>query len=79
MTPGRARAPRRAAQVNGEEKRQKLPVNESINFSIVLTQHPPSREKDAHFLVSLKKSKKDRKAGAARRSVLRRLLHGRSR
>lgn len=52
------------------EKRQKLPVNENTNFCIILNQHNPSRERDAHFLVSIKKSKKDRK-GARKASVAR--------
>ncbi|KAL2630532.1 hypothetical protein R1flu_015218 [Riccia fluitans] len=43
------------------EKRQKLPINENTNFNIILNQHNPSREKDCHFLVSMKKSKKERK------------------
>jgi hypothetical protein len=58
---------RARTQVNDVEKRQKLPVNENTNFCIILNQHNPSRERDAHFLVSIKKSKKDRKgAGGAR-------------
>ncbi|GJP29890.1 hypothetical protein CLOM_g20211 [Closterium sp. NIES-68] len=44
------------------EKKQKLPINEHTNFSIILNQHNPSRERDCHFLVSLKKSKKERRA-----------------
>jgi len=47
------------------DKRQKLPVNENTNFNIILNQHNPTRERDAHFLISIKKSKKDRK-GAPR-------------
>lgn len=43
------------------EKRQKLPINENTNFNIILNQHNPSRERDCHFLVSIKKSKKERK------------------
>ncbi|BBN11166.1 hypothetical protein MPTK1_5g09620 [Marchantia polymorpha subsp. ruderalis] len=43
------------------EKRQKLPINENTNFNIILNQHNPSRERDCHFLVSMKKSKKERK------------------
>nr|PNR46561.1 hypothetical protein PHYPA_013680 [Physcomitrium patens] len=43
------------------DKRQKLPINENTNFNIILNQHNPSREKDCHFLVSIKKSKKERK------------------
>ncbi|KAJ7545509.1 hypothetical protein O6H91_09G123100 [Diphasiastrum complanatum] len=43
------------------EKRQKLPINETTNFNIILNQHNPSRERDCHFLVSIKKSKKERK------------------
>lgn len=48
-------------QVGDVDKRQKLPVNENTNFNIILNQHNPSRERDAHFLISVKKSKKDRK------------------
>ena len=48
-------------QVNDVEKKQKLPINENTNFCIILNQHNPSRERDAHFLISVKKSKKDRK------------------
>ncbi|KAH9317342.1 hypothetical protein KI387_019111 [Taxus chinensis] len=44
-------------------KRQRLPVNENTNFNIILNQHNPNREKDCHFLVSVKKSKRDRKGG----------------
>jgi hypothetical protein len=36
-------------------------VNENTNFNIILNQHHPSKERDAHFLISVKKSKKDRK------------------
>ena len=36
-------------------------MNENTNFCIILNQHNPSRERDAHFLVTVKKSKKDRK------------------
>ncbi|KAK3243373.1 hypothetical protein CYMTET_44149 [Cymbomonas tetramitiformis] len=50
--------------VNDVEKKQKLPINENTNFCIILNQHNPSRERDAHFLISVKKSKKDRKGGA---------------
>eukprot|EP00249_Psilotum_nudum_P020277 c27634_g2_i1 orf=288-1688(-) len=50
-------------------KRQKLPINENTNFSIILNQHNPSREKDCHFLVSLKKSKKERKGTTKRRTA----------
>lgn len=48
------------------EKRQKLPINENTNFSIILNQHNPSKEKDCHFLVSIKKSKKERKVSRKR-------------
>lgn len=48
------------------EKRQKLPINENTNFSIILNQHNPSKEKDCHFLVSMKKSKKERKVSRKR-------------
>lgn len=48
------------------EKRQKIPINESTNFSIILNQHNPSKEKDCHFLVSMKKSKKERKVSKKR-------------
>mmetsp|Transcript_30318 Transcript_30318/g.57140 ORF Transcript_30318/g.57140 Transcript_30318/m.57140 type:complete len:505 (-) Transcript_30318:885-2399(-) len=47
--------------VNETDKKQKLPINENTNFCIILNQHNPSRERDAHFLISVKKSKKDRK------------------
>lgn len=47
--------------MNDVEKKQKLPINENTNFCIILNQHNPSRERDAHFLISVKKSKKDRK------------------
>eukprot|EP00245_Coleochaete_scutata_P014420 TRINITY_DN6140_c0_g1_i1.p1 TRINITY_DN6140_c0_g1~~TRINITY_DN6140_c0_g1_i1.p1 ORF type:complete len:520 (-),score=106.81 TRINITY_DN6140_c0_g1_i1:647-2206(-) len=50
-------------------KRQKLPINENTNFNIILNQHNPSRERDAHFLISLKKSKKERKVGAKKRQT----------
>lgn len=49
------------AQANDAEKKMKLPINESTNFSIIINQHPPNRERDAHFLISVRKSKKDRK------------------
>lgn len=49
------------------EKRQKLPINENTNFNIILNQHNPSRERDCHFLVSMKKSKKERKGGSTRK------------
>lgn len=48
------------------EKRQKIPINENTNFSIILNQHNPSKEKDCHFLVSMKKSKKERKVSKKR-------------
>lgn len=48
-------------QVGDVEKRQKLPINENTNFNLILNQHNPMRERDVHFLVTLKKSKKDRK------------------
>eukprot|EP00898_Chlorokybus_atmophyticus_P007233 jgi/Chlat1/7510/Chrsp61S09147 len=54
---------------DGQEKKQKLPINENTNFCIILNQHNPSKERDAHFLISVKKSKKDRKtAGRSKRS-----------
>ncbi|CAM6095959.1 unnamed protein product [Calypogeia fissa] len=49
------------------EKRQKLPINDNTNFNIILNQHNPSRERDCHFLVSMKKSKKERKGGSTRK------------
>jgi len=63
----RGAEPARAPSPQGAEgdKRQKLPVNENTNFNIILNQHHPSKERDAHFLISVKKSKKDRK-GAPR-------------
>lgn len=48
------------------EKRQRLPINENTNFAIILNQHNPSREKDCYFLVSVKKSKRDRKGRGKR-------------
>eukprot|EP00899_Mesostigma_viride_P001954 jgi/Mesvir1/1175/Mv17672-RA.1 len=51
---------------NDSEKKQKLPINENTNFAIILNQHNPSREKDCHFLVSVRKSKKERKSGRRR-------------
>ncbi|MCO5610365.1 hypothetical protein L7F22_064601 [Adiantum nelumboides] len=51
-----------------DTKRQKLPINENTNFNIILNQHNPKSEKDCHFLVSMKKSKKERK-GSRRRSA----------
>lgn len=48
------------------DKRQKLPVNENTNFSIILNQHNPSREKDCFFYVTVKKPKKDRKGRGKR-------------
>lgn len=50
------------------DKRQKLPINDNTNFNIILNQHNPIWEKDCHFLVSVKKSKKERK-GSRRRSA----------
>lgn len=50
------------------EKRQKLPINDNTNFNIILNQHNPIWEKDCHFLVSMKKSKKERK-GTRRRNM----------
>ena len=32
---------------------------------VLLNQHNPSKERDAHFLISVKKSKKDRKGAGA--------------
>lgn len=51
-----------------DNRRQKLPINENTNFNIILNQHNPKSEKDCHFLVSMKKSKKERK-GSRRRSA----------
>lgn len=51
-----------------ENKRQKLPINDNTNFNIILNQHNPIWEKDCHFLVSMKKSKKERK-GTRRRNI----------
>lgn len=42
-----------------KDKHQKLSINENTNFNIILNQHNPSREKDCHFLISIKKSKKE--------------------
>ncbi|KAH7437246.1 hypothetical protein KP509_05G061900 [Ceratopteris richardii] len=53
---------------DADTKRQKLPINENTNFNIILNQHNPKSEKDCHFLVSMKKSKKERK-GNRRRSA----------
>eukprot|EP00250_Pteridium_aquilinum_P006169 c16140_g1_i1 orf=256-1827(+) len=50
------------------DKRQKLPINENTNFNIILNQHNPKSEKDCYFLVSMKKSKKERK-GSRKRSA----------
>lgn len=49
-----------------DNRRQKLPINENTNFNIILNQHNPKSEKDCHFLVSMKKSKKERKGGRRR-------------
>eukprot|EP00249_Psilotum_nudum_P020276 c27634_g1_i1 orf=236-1633(-) len=51
------------------DKRQKLPVNENTNFNIILNRHNPSREKDCHFLVALKKSKRERKGTTKRNAA----------
>lgn len=48
------------------DKRQKLPINENTNFNIILNQHNPIWEKDCHFLVAMKKSKKERKGSRKR-------------
>lgn len=56
-------------QVGDVEKRQKLPINESTNFNIILSQHNPMRERDVHFLVTLKKSKKERKQAGSRKKA----------
>ncbi|KAH7296496.1 hypothetical protein KP509_26G025400 [Ceratopteris richardii] len=53
---------------DADNKRQKLPINENTNFNIILNQHNPKSEKDCYFLVSMKKSKKERK-GSRRRST----------
>ena len=48
-------------------------MNENTNFNIILNQHHPSKERDAHFLISVKKSKKDRKGSLPARCHA---LHG---
>ncbi len=55
-------------QVGDVEKRQKLPINENTNFNIILSQHNPMRERDVHFLVTLKKSKKERKQASRKKA-----------
>eukprot|EP00250_Pteridium_aquilinum_P017321 c23570_g1_i1 orf=251-1870(+) len=45
-----------------DTKRQKLPINENTNFNIILNQHNPMWDKDCHFLVSVKKPKRERKS-----------------
>ena len=55
-------------QVGDVEKRQKLPINENTNFNIILSQHNPMRERDVHFLVTLKKSKKERKQSSRKKA-----------
>lgn len=52
----------------GTERRQRLPINSNTNFSILLNQHNPSKERDCYFFVSVKKSKKERK-GSRKRSA----------
>lgn len=48
------------------DKRQRLPINGNTNFSILLNQHNPSKERDCYFFVSVKKSKKERKGSRKR-------------
>lgn len=48
------------------EKRQRLPINGNTNFNILLNQHNPNKERDCYFLVSLKKSKRERKGSRKR-------------
>lgn len=52
-----------------DNKRQKLPINENTNFNIILNQHNPKWEKDCHFLVSTKKSKKERRGSSRKRNA----------
>ncbi|GAQ86052.1 cytoplasmic FMR1 interacting protein [Klebsormidium nitens] len=53
--------------VGGEERRQKLNISEATNFGIVLRIH--AKETDAHFVISLKRPKKDRKGAGRRRAA----------
>lgn len=53
--------------VGGEERRQKLNISEATNFGIVLRIH--AKEIDAHFVISLKRPKKDRKGAGRRRAA----------
>ncbi|MCO5609670.1 hypothetical protein L7F22_063901 [Adiantum nelumboides] len=50
----------------GSEKKQRLPINGNTNFNILLNQHNPTKERDCFFLVSVKKSKKERKGSRKR-------------
>ncbi|KAH7331866.1 hypothetical protein KP509_20G054500 [Ceratopteris richardii] len=52
--------------LKGLEKRQRLPINGNTNFAILLNQHNPNKERDCYFLVSLKRSKKERKVSRKR-------------
>lgn len=52
--------------LKGSEKKQRLPINGNTNFNILLNQHNPNKERDCYFLVSTKRSKKERKGSRKR-------------
>lgn len=52
--------------LEGAEKKQKLPINGSTNFNILLNQHNPSKERNCYFLVSTIRSKKECKGSRKR-------------
>lgn len=52
--------------LKGSEKKQRLPINSNTNFNILLNQHNPNKERDCYFLVSMKRSKKERKGSRKR-------------
>jgi hypothetical protein len=49
-----------------EEGQQRMPINAQTQFGIILNQHPPTRERDAHFRVTPKRSKRERKSANSR-------------
>ncbi|KAH7444180.1 hypothetical protein KP509_02G068600 [Ceratopteris richardii] len=52
--------------IKGSKKKQRVPINASTNFSAIIDQHNPNVEKDSYFLVSMKRSRKERKGSRKR-------------
>jgi hypothetical protein len=57
------------SRANEFDQLQKIPIHEGTNFTVILTQHNPARDKNVHFIVQPKMTAKERVIMAQRKAM----------